>query len=46
MIMSQVESGILTGAAKEAALDEMILGVIPPYVILAGLLYIFGYRFY
>ena len=46
MIMSQVESGILTGAAKEAALDEMILGVIPPYVILAVLLFIFGILFY
>ena len=45
-IMSAVESGILMGAAKEAALDEMIKGVIAPYVILAAFLFIFGFIFY
>lgn len=45
-IMSAVESGILTGAAKEAALDEMIKGVIPPYVVLSVLLAIFAILFF
>ena len=45
-IMSSVEAGILTGAAKEAALDEMIKGVIPPYLILAVLLAIFAVVFF
>lgn len=45
-IMSAVESGILTGAAKEAALDELIKGVIPPYVILSVLLAIFAFVFF
>ena len=45
-IMAAVESGVLTGPAKEAALDQMIQGVIAPYVILAAFLFIFGYLFY
>lgn len=45
-IMSLVESGVLCGAAKEAALDEMIRGVIVPYVVLAVLLFVFGIVFY
>lgn len=45
-IMDMVESGVLTGAAKEAALDQMIRGVIVPYVILAALLFILGIVFY
>ena len=45
-IMAAVESGVLTGAAKEAALDQMIQGVIAPYVILAAFLFIFGFLFY
>ena len=45
-IMDMVESGVLTGAAKEAALDQMIRGVIVPYVILAALLFLFGIIFY
>ncbi len=45
-IMDAVEAGTLTGAAKEAALDQMIQGVIVPYVVLAVLLFIFGVLFY
>ena len=45
-IMAAVESGALTGAAKDAALDQMIQGVIAPYVILAAFLFIFGFLFY
>ncbi len=45
-IMDAVEAGTLTGAAKEAALDQMIQGVIVPYVVLAVLLFVFGVLFY
>ena len=45
-ILEGVESGLLTGAAKEAALDQLILGVIPPYAGLAVLLFLFGILFY
>ena len=45
-IMAAVESGALVGPAKEAALDQMIQGVIAPYVILAAFLFIFGFLFY
>lgn len=45
-IMDAVEAGTLTGAAKEAALDQMIQGVIVPYIVLAVLLFIFGVLFY
>lgn len=45
-VMDAVEAGTLTGAAKEAALDQMIQGVIVPYVVLAVLLFIFGVLFY
>ena len=45
-IMTAVESGILVGPAKEAALDQMIQGVIAPYVILSAFLFIFGFLFY
>lgn len=44
--MKLVESGELTGAAKEQALDVMIQGVILPYVILAVVLFVFGLVFY
>lgn len=46
LIMEQVETGVLTGVAKEMALDQMIQGVILPYSILAVLLIIFGVVFY
>lgn len=45
-IMDQVAAGTLTGAAKDAALDQMIRNVIPPYVVLAIFLVIFGIVFY
>lgn len=44
--MELVKSGELVGAAKEQALDEMILNVIPPYLCLAVLLFVFGFVFY
>ena len=44
--MKMVETGELTGAAKEQALDAMIQGVILPYAILAAVLFIFGLLFY
>lgn len=44
--MALVQSGELTGEAKSAALDELIKGVIPPYLILGVLLVIFGIVFY
>ena len=45
-IMAMVESGELLGSAREAALDEMIKGVIPPYVILSVFLFIFAIIFF
>ena len=44
--MDAVNAGTLVGAAKEQALDQMIRGVIAPYVILAILLFVFGWIFY
>ena len=44
--MELVKSGKLVGEAKELALDEMILNVIPPYVVLALILFVFGIVFY
>ena len=44
--MKMVETGELTGVAKEQALDAMIQGVILPYAILAAVLFIFGLVFY
>ncbi len=46
VIMGQVESGLLAGNALEAALDEMIKGVILPYVVLSVILFVFGILFY
>lgn len=45
-IMSAVESGILCGSAKDLALDEMIKGVIPPYLVLSAFLFIFAIIFF
>lgn len=45
LIMDQVEAGALTGAAKDAALGELIRGVIPPYIGLAAILVVFGIIF-
>lgn len=45
IIMDQVENGLLEGAAKDAALSELIRGVIPPYIGLAVILIAFGILF-
>ena len=45
-IMEMVGNGTLVGAAREAALDELISGVILPYLCLAVLLFVFGIIFY
>ena len=45
-IMAAVEQGLLTGTAKEQALDQMIQGVIAPYLILAAFLFVFGFIFF
>ena len=45
-IMAAVESGLLAGPAQEAALDEMIKGVIPPYLVLTVFLAIFAVVFF
>lgn len=41
-----IQSGSLEGAAKDAALSDLLHGVIPPYVVLGVLLLIFGVVFY
>ncbi len=45
-IMESIEAGLLEGTAKQVALDQMIHGVIVPYVVLAAFLFIFGIIFY
>lgn len=45
-VMDKVASGALIGAAKDAALDQMILSVIPPYLVLAVFMFLFGVLFY
>lgn len=45
-IMEAVEKGLLVGPAKDAALDEMIRGVIPPYLVLTVFLAIFAVTFF
>ncbi len=44
--MDLIKNGFLTGNAKEAVLDEMIKGVITPYLILGVALILFGIIFY
>lgn len=44
--MSLIQNGELVEDAKNAALDELIRGVIPPYVVLGVLLFVFGIVFY
>ncbi len=46
IIMEQVGNGTLVGAAKEAALDQLISGVIVPYLCLGVILFVFGIIFY
>ena len=41
--MAAVESGVLSGEAKELALNEMIKGVIPPYLVLSAFLFTFAF---
>ena len=43
--MDLIGQGSLSGPAKEAALDELVRGVIPPYVVLAILLVLFALVF-
>ena len=43
--MDLIGQGNLTGPAKEAALDELVRGVIPPYIVLAILLILFAIVF-
>ena len=43
--MDLIGQGSLAGQAKEAALDELVRGVIPPYIVLAILLVIFAFVF-
>ncbi|WP_122119451.1 sugar MFS transporter [Alistipes megaguti] len=45
-IMESIEQGLLSGEALQEALNEMIRGVIVPYVVLAILLFLFGILFY
>ena len=45
-IMDAVEKGLLVGPAKDAALDEMIRGVISPYLVLTVFLVIFAIVFF
>jgi len=44
--MASIDSGMLSGVAKEQALDQMVRGVIVPYVILALVLLLLGILFY
>lgn len=46
LTMNAVQDGTLVGEAKEMALNEMIRGVIPPYIILAVFLFVFGIIFW
>lgn len=45
IIMELVSHNLLSDTAKEAALNELISGVIPPYLCLGILLFIFGIVF-
>jgi glucose/galactose transporter len=42
VLMREIEAGIYTGASLDAALDNLIKGVITPYLILAIALFVFG----
>ena len=44
--MDLIQSGSLAGDAKEAALSDLLHGVIPPYLVLGVFLVIFGVIFY
>jgi len=42
VLMREIEAGIYTGASLDAALDNLIKGVMTPYLILAFALFVFG----
>lgn len=42
VLMREIESGIYSGASLDAALDNLIKGVMTPYLILAIALFVFG----
>lgn len=44
--MDLIQSGALSAEAKDAALGDLLRGVIPPYVVLGIVLIIFGIIFY
>ena len=44
--MAAIQGGELLGAEKEAALAELLHGVIAPYAVLGGFLLLFGILFY
>jgi len=44
--MAAIQSGELVGAARDAALADLLKGVIAPYAILGVLLFLFGIIFY
>lgn len=44
--MAAIQGGELTGAARDAALADLLHGVIAPYVVLGIVLFIFGIIFY
>ena len=44
--MAAIQSGELVGPAREAALGELLHGVIAPYAVLGGFLLLFGLLFY
>ena len=44
--MEAIQAGALEGAAKDEALGLLLRGVIPPYLVLGVLLFLFGILFY
>lgn len=44
--MAAIQSGDLIGAARDAALAELLRGVIAPYAVLGVVLFLFGILFY
>lgn len=44
--MAAIQGGELTGAARDAALSDLLHGVIVPYAVLGALLFVFGIIFY
>lgn len=44
--MAAIQSGELVGAARDAALADLLRGVIVPYVVLGVVLFLFGIIFY